>query len=182
MIKCNKCNIEQNEANFYANRGKTCKHCIQSEYRTLPKLIRVMYNSQVNNCKVRGQDMGITRAAFESWILNQANLYDLYADWVMSWFDKDLRPSVDRLDDYETYTIDNIRLVTWEENRMSAYADRKSGANGKVNHKIAVNGVVYASKAAAKEVTGITSYTINKILAGEKVSKKNQFITVERLY
>ena len=44
------------------------------------------------------------------WILRQPNFDLLYNDWVKSGYKKELRPSVDRLDDYQGYFFGNIRL------------------------------------------------------------------------
>lgn len=176
-MKCNKCGINQNESNFYAS--KTCKQCIKDEYRTLPKLIRVMYNSQVFNCKHRGDTMNLTRVDFEAWILSQPNLYTLYSEWIASGWSKESRPSVDRLDDYATYSLTNIRLVTWKENKSKGHKDRKSGVNGKVNHKLSVNGLIYPSKNAVIRATGLAHCTIMSILAGKKVHPKNAGFVIE---
>ncbi len=59
------------------------------------------------------------------WMITQGYL-ELYDQWVLSGYNKDLMPSCDRLDDSKGYSFSNMRLVTWQENRDKAYADRKN--------------------------------------------------------
>jgi hypothetical protein len=48
--------------------------------------------------------------------LSIKNFKVLYKNWVKSGYEKNFRPSVDRLDSTKGYSFDNIRLVTWKEN------------------------------------------------------------------
>lgn len=61
----------------------------------------------------------------EDWMVGKGYLA-LYDQWMLSDFHKDLIPSCDRLDDSKGYSFDNMRLVTWQENRDKAYDDRKA--------------------------------------------------------
>ena len=57
----------------------------------------------------------------------------LFDSWVKSGYKKGLKPSVDRVDDFNGYSFCNIRLVTWDENREHQYKDISdgSGTSGK---------------------------------------------------
>lgn len=177
MIRCNKCEKKQKVGEYYNSKGtykKTCKTCIVKEYRTIPKLIRVMYNSQVANSKDRGYKMEITKKEFFNWILNHPKLKSLYNSWRVSGWNTYLRPSIDRLDDYGTYNLNNIRLVTWRDNLDKAIEDVKSGVNHKNTIRIKIDGVIYNSKSIASRELGITFYEMNILLNGE-IPKSGSF-------
>lgn len=122
--------------------------------------------------------MEMTREQFFVWIITQPKLNTLFEAWKESGFDKNLRPSVDRLDDYKPYSLSNIRLTTWEENNRKGNEDRKSGVNSKVNHKIIINGIEYPSKSEAVRQEVITFHAIKRILAGD-TAKGFENYTVE---
>ena len=95
-------------------------------------LVNRIYCSQVKSSKKRGHpppNYGV--ADLYSWIISQDNFEHIYSKWVSSNFDKELIPSCDRLDDYTSYRLDNLRLVTWLENRKKSYLDRLEGINRK---------------------------------------------------
>lgn len=186
MIQCKVCNKIKTEDSFYEDSksesgyGSTCKGCIKDEYRTMPKLIKVMYNSQVYASKKRGYVMEISREEFYGWIMVQKNFKKLFKEWEKSGWEKDMRPSVDRLDDYKPYSRDNIQLITWLENRTKAAKDRKKGINGKVNKAVRIDGVMYHSYSEAYRQLGIAAGTIRKVLSGE-ASRKYANYTIERI-
>lgn len=43
---------------------------------------------------------------------------ELFNNWVTSGYKKDLKPSFDRIDPKKPYTLDNIQLMTWEDNKL----------------------------------------------------------------
>jgi hypothetical protein len=55
----------------------------------------------------------------------------LYDNWAKSGYKKELSPSFDRLDDYKSYTFDNIQIMTWAENRKKYNSDVLNGVNNK---------------------------------------------------
>ena len=57
-------------------------------------------------------------------MLAQSQFAELYAAWKTAGYPKNKAPSVDRLDDNKGYTLDNIQLLTWEQNRTKAHAAR----------------------------------------------------------
>lgn len=175
MIECHKCGEYHFEEDFYTNKeGKVnsaCKSCIKAEYRTIPKLMRVMFNSQNTRAQHMNLELGYTRKEFNQWLLAQPNLVELYNNWRDSNWSKGLRPSVYRLNDYKTYSLSNIRLVTWEENDAKGHRDRRLGINHKVNHRVIVNGVLFPSKQAVCRDFGVSQNTINKIIAGISIKR-----------
>ena len=55
---------------------------------------------------------------FKEWINSnyKCKLEKMLNDYKESNYKKDLCPSIDRIDDYKSYTFDNMQLITWEEN------------------------------------------------------------------
>jgi len=65
------------------------------------------------------------------WIISQDNYIRLYNDWVGSGYNKWAKPSVDRINDYKPYTLDNLQLMTWQQNYDKGNTDAKNGINNK---------------------------------------------------
>ncbi len=95
--------------------------------------VRSMYQSQLNNSKERGHvPPGYTEEEFTEWLWKQYKFHDLYDMYERADFDKDLAPSIDRIDDHDHYRFGNVQVMTWDENRIKGY-DRKDGKGKKVN-------------------------------------------------
>lgn len=150
--------------------------------RTKRGLSRRFYNHQVERCKTRGHDLpSYNRDEFENWLYSQNNFEKLYNDWVNSDYSKDIKPSVDRLNDYKSYTFDNIQLTTWKENNNKAKRDTKNGILTKAT--MAVKQFtkndelvgIYVSIAIASRETGSSSKAISECLSG-RTKTSNGFI------
>ena len=136
-------------------------------------LIGRIYSTQKDRCKLKG--VALPTYSLEwlaNWLRNQDLFHILYQEWVDNDYEKMLKPSIDRLNDYESYTESNIRLTTWEDNCNKHYSDRKNGINNK--HSKAVvqlnpNGSIveiHYSISEAERVTGIGNAEISKCLNG----------------
>ncbi len=118
-----------------------CKNCESIQNltyrRSIVGLITEIYKSQKRTSAKRGYLLPTyTKSEFKDWLLSQNNFVDLYKNWCKSDYEKHLKPSVDRKDDYETYTITNIQLMTWGENLQKSLDDRKNGVNNKTNKTV----------------------------------------------
>lgn len=138
MKKCPKCKRFKSFDEFNKNRAKLdglsfeCKIClskIRKKYsRTKNGLIATIYGNQKNHSKKRKHNPpNYTLSQLRSWILLQDLFHKLYENWVKSDYKKDLVPSVDRKKDNLPYTLDNIQLMTWEENNEKGHEDIRSG-------------------------------------------------------
>lgn len=128
---CRKCGLLKPFIEF-SGTSNTCKHCTvvrnRNYYRTLKGLVKGMYSKLNHNSRGRGHTLpSFTKKELIEWVYNQ-DINVLYKTWVNSNYAIDLKPSIDRLDSTAPYSLDNIRLVTWQENNHAAYAERKSGA------------------------------------------------------
>lgn len=141
------------------------------------KIYRAM---RTRNRKKFDLELPFTKDEFIKWI--EDNYYDkfvkLFQDYVDSDCDKYLCPSIDRIDDYKSYTFDNMQLITWKENDIK-------GTNG-VKNKISCAEVgkkycsktvlqydiknnllmIFSSTHEAERVTGIDSSLIAKACRG----------------
>lgn len=96
---------------------------------TEPKkgVIRVIYKTQRRNSTVRKMPMPTyTKEELNKWLYKN-DFKKLYDRWVESGYDKNLKPSIDRLEDFKPYTFDNIKLGTWQENKNHQYEDIING-------------------------------------------------------
>jgi len=74
-----------------------------------------VYWRMKNSSKTRWMEIWITKEELKQWAIEN-NIQDMLNYWIENDCIKDLVPSVNRLDDYINYSLDNIELVTWKEN------------------------------------------------------------------
>ena len=145
-------------------------------YKTEKGVIGNIYLCQKNNSKVRGHNMPqYTKSQLEKWLyLN--GFKQLYKKWVESNYMKDLKPSVDRLDDNKGYYFENIRLTTWRSNYVKSHKQRLKGesTSGSVCKKVYQynkQGKMlkeFFSQAEAQRCTGVFQANISKVCQGER--------------
>lgn len=141
---CKKCKIEKDFNQFYksaTNKNGIVHSCIScskeqayKRIRNVNGLILQIYRVQKRTSKRRKHDNPhYTQQELKEWIISQPNFNTLYNEWVASGYETNKKPSIDRLNDYIPYTIQNIRLTTWEVNNEKARNDRRNGINNKIN-------------------------------------------------
>lgn len=151
---CFKCKIEK-ESKFFFSEKKSkdgmshyCKSCVK-DYNTQRKrtkhgLILSMFEKQTFHSKTRGHGkQGYVLQEFMQWVYSQDNFNSLYEDWVNSNYQTYKRPSVDRIDDILGYSIQNIQLMTWGENREKQNNDLRN-ANGSTGKAICKSVLQYS--------------------------------------
>ena len=87
---------------------------------------------------------------------------EFYDKWVASGYKKNLKPSVDRLDDFKGYSLDNIKLGTWKDNKKHQVKDilNGTGTSGKKCKKVLCFDVkmnliaTYVSYSSARRIVG----------------------------
>ena len=125
---CYRCGVDKpleyfsRHKNYVGGRMTTCKSCIairSKKYkRSAPGLIKNMYNNQKQSSKRRGHpNPSYTKEELRDWIMSQPLFEELHKKWVDSGYERELVPSVDRLDDSLPYTMNNIRLTYWRVNK-----------------------------------------------------------------
>lgn len=164
----------------YSNKdghAGTCKKCVclrnRQYWRTPIGRMSNIYVTQVTSSKARNHPKpAYSREELKDWAFAHG-LEELCLTWGSSDYSKNLAPSVDRLDPNKPYSLDNIRLVTWQENNEKAYEDRKSCVHvTRQNRKIlqlTLTGVpikAFASISSAARETGVCRTAINYVCQG----------------
>jgi len=120
---CPKCNQQRPRSGFYA-KG-TCSRCSKRMPKTF---IITAYCYQKSNARVRNMELPTyTVEELRTWLITKTNFKELYLNWKRSGYETNLKPSVDRIDENISYTLDNIQLMTWSENKAKGERDSKEG-------------------------------------------------------
>lgn len=178
-------NVNNTDKPYYNSICKPCMAKRTRDYKKTPKgRAYSSYVSQVTASKKRGHRLpNYTQAELYEWMLNNG-LLELMVPWKASGYDKWLSPSVDRLDNTLPYTLDNLELVTWEENDKRAKADRAIGrlvTNERAVTQLTKQGELIAkfpSIVAASKYTGIGQSNISECLTNPKCSTAGGFIWI----
>jgi hypothetical protein len=138
MKPCSICKINlpldafdiQNTGKF--GRRADCKNCKRRFVRSPEGLVKQTYSNQKAKSRKRGHPApSYTEYDLMIWFDRQPNFVVLYRAWEASDYQEDLRPSVDRIDDYLPYTLNNIQLTTKAQNVNRFYGDLVDGKNTK---------------------------------------------------
>lgn len=121
-----------------SSQCRVCKSEIKRTfYRTKCGLISSIHTRQKAKSRQRGHSLpSYTKQELENWCFSQKLFHELFKKWTENNYEALYVPSVDRINDYLPYTIDNIQLMTWNENNSKAYLDRKNGINNKVSKAV----------------------------------------------
>ena len=172
MRTCYKCKENKNIDKF--GNHCWCKDCVNINKRESRKtkegLASYIYTVQVQSSKKRKMDLpSYNREWIIGWLLSQKLFHELYSKWAESGYKKELKPSVDRMNDYDSYNINNIKLMTWEENDKKAHVDIISGINNKISKavvQLTKNDIFvaeYYSQMEAQRRTGVLQSNITKV-------------------
>ena len=176
LNKCKECAKKDSK-----NNHKNFSSFIDSYDKTEKGVIRVIYKAQKFNSKRREMPSpSYTKKELRNW-LYQNDFKKIYDKWIENNFEKDLKPSIDRINDFKPYTFDNIRLVTWKDNREKEYRDilHGIGTAGKKckpvlcfdeNTNLIAEYVSYSSAVRA------VGYFFERVLHSHRPDRKNGFI------
>ena len=143
--------------------------------RTKKGLIcRIFFNQKHNSISKGYPPPTYTLNGLRAWMIRQHKFHKLFNDWRISGYDKMLIPSCDRRDDYKPYTLDNLRITTWGENKQKGYDDRRNGINNKTNRAVLQLDMCrevineFHSISEAGRVAGVTVRSISYACRNEK--------------
>jgi len=157
--KCTKCLKKKKLKKFYGHTPY-CKKCDNLRRlklsRTKLGLVDRIFASQKASSKQRGHGLPeYSKEELRFWLLSQDIFEKLYRCWVDSDYDKNLRPSVDRLDESIGYSMSNIQLMTWYDNYKKEYT-RRARIVQQLDDDLNVL-VEYSSMGVASDITGISN-------------------------
>jgi len=141
---CTKCKINKEFTEFKKEKnGKyglrsQCISCVNTKTANFRKtkqgVITVLYAHQIDKSKKRGHKPPThTNKELSDWLLHDWLFDLLFNNWVNSGYLTNMKPSIDRLDDTKGYSLDNIQLMTWAENKEKGYRDMR---RGKITHGV----------------------------------------------
>lgn len=137
-----------------------------------------LYQAQKQSSIARGYTKpNYSQEELYNWVMSQDIWHELFAAWETSGYLKNLSPSIDRIDDYISYTLENIRIVTWEENDTKGKHYQiigKTNKNSKAVDQFTLDGKFiarYFSQQEAMRKTGICSDRISKVCLGQRILK-----------
>jgi len=185
MKTCAECNKSKDalefpkRADISCGRLNICKICLSENnkayLRTKKGVVTGIYGGQRSGSKKRGHlPPTYTKQELKEWLYSNPLFHILYDNWKRLDYQKRYKPSVDRKDDYIGYTMDNIQLMTWGENRTKGYKDKTEGRNNKNNKaviQLTTDGefiAEYHSTSEAGRQTEIKNCSISEVCRGNR--------------
>lgn len=188
--RCTMCGELKPLFEFFKNKGQKdgltcqCKFCIKiysRNYRhTKLGLSSNIYGRQRQRSKRKGWSMPTyTLKEFRRWLFSQDWFHILFDKWVKSGYDKMLVPSCDRINDYKPYTLDNLQIITWDENNQKGNTDQKNGINNKSSKAVIGTHIMtgevleFYSMIEAERQTGIANQSISNCCRKKQIKYNN---------
>ncbi len=189
---CTQCKTIKNISEFHKNRSREdgasdeCANCVgerhKAYYHTKSGLISRIYGNQRSSSRARGHELPTySKEELKEWMYSQKKFHVMFDNWKTLNFQKSYVPSVDRKNDFIGYTMDNIQLLTWKQNRDKSDNDRIAGIDirkAKQVLKYNLEGLFiceYYSIMEAERQTGIFNGGIIRCCKG-KAKKAGGFI------
>jgi hypothetical protein len=187
MKLCSDCKEIKAFSEFSKNRSRpdgyksVCKECSKIRERIYKRsvvgVIRDIYYVQTRNSKKRNHEPPkYSRIQLHEYLIESTVFIELFNAWKKSGYLKDLKPSIDRIDNLGGYNFSNIQVITWQQNNLKNYSDRKSGRdprNMRAVLQLSGKGVVlkaFHSISEAARSTGTNGPDIQKVLK-DKINK-----------
>ena len=131
MKICNECKINKPDEDFYKSQKYTCSSCLKKRkkawYRTESGVLKTIYNSMKQSSIKRKHDPpNFSFNDFKNWMYNNGFRF-FYSIWINIDYNKNEKPSCDRLNDSKPYTLDNIKLTQWVNNKDHQFQDVMNG-------------------------------------------------------
>ena len=154
---------------------KTAENLLKAtrRFRKTPRgLLTNIYSKQVYRCRLKGlSPPNYTLKQLHEKFLDSKKFTFLFKNWIKSNYDKQLKPSVDRIDCKNPYTIRNIQLLTWAENRFKQRFELKR-IRAKTVYCLEGELIIeiYCSVSEAVRKTGIHQGNISSCLNGSRIT------------
>lgn len=185
MKICTKCGVIKTRPEFSKGRNyedglycwcKACAKAHQKDYQRTKVGVSgsIYYSQRLSSVRRNHPPPSYTKQQLKDWLFNQELFHKLYDSWVASDYDRKLKPSCDRTDDYLSYSLGRLQLMTWQENNDKGNSDRKNGINNKANKAVSQYSKdgkpvgEYPSAYEAHRRTGISRGNISLVCNGKR--------------
>ncbi len=95
--------------------------------------------------------------------LNDIKFNRIYNEWIKSGYTKEMKPSIDRINNKKWYSLDNIQILTWKDNRYKQSMERRC-RNWRVIWIWYWEINTYKSQREAVKITWISQANISSVL------------------
>lgn len=184
-LRCGSCNNDFTKDSSKKDGLSTyCMVCSREKSRENQRskfgLASRIYSNQKTNSKRRGHtNPDYSTRELREWLYSQPEYNRLYSEWVESEYDRLKAPSCDRINDSEGYSLSNIKLMTWAENKAKGHMDIRSM---KISNRTLLNGghcpidklslagdiiETYISQSEAARKNNVYQANIHKCLIGK---------------
>lgn len=161
------------------------------EEKELKKYFTQAFSSMREKSKRRGHEFNLSKPELINW-LKENGVIEKWEKYIKSGKAKELKPSIDRIDDYRNYSFQNMQLITWGENHKKGVNSIKHHVNAALKNKekckkvfhydVNINLIsVYNSLSHASEKTGIHSTDIARVCTGKRKQSHGFYFSYEPL-
>lgn len=166
-------NKNKSKPSGHGDECRECKNELDTQYRrTELGLIAKIYGTQKKS-SIRREHLAPTYSKAQLIDFMYKNNYiELYTTWVLSGYDTNLVPSIDRINRNLPYTLENIQLVTWEFNNQKGREENKETYSKRVQ-QYARNGELLGTYPSIREASRVTGLDPNTISENAKGLRKN---------
>lgn len=139
------------------------------KYRLTPKgVLTNLYSKMKERAKNKNIERpNFTLVEFHRLFLENKTFIRLYKEWVKSGYNKVYKPSVDRINRKHGYTLNNIHIISWGDNRFKQSMERRS-RKGKVLQILNGNVIkVWSSQREAYKKLNLSQSMLSGALTGK---------------
>ena len=181
MTAVKKCGITKHSDLFKISKicpdgySSTCKECSKQveliKSRTKKGVLKQIYYSQLGSSRKRGMP---GPEYSKEWLIDKyitdSKFVSLHSEWVASGYDKMKKPSVDRINPLVGYTVANIQIMTWAENKAKGHSDSSNGTDTRNSKEVSAYdtdgkyAATYHSRKEAARQLSIDAENINAVV------------------
>lgn len=175
----------------YEPRCKTCRS-IKYNKSTPELLVKKIYATQLINSKRRKHPApAYSKEELLNWVIACPRFTSLWENFITSGHKKDQIPSIDRIDVNKPYSLTNIQLLTWKENKQKGSQEIKNNlliVNQRAVSAYRKDGSLYKTYLSMSEAMrefggiGVQSWGISTVCNGTQVKDGKGYLYTPKTY